>query len=107
MIPRACRETALDRDCRHHVCAEDAGHEGDHQDARGYRWEPPRTALDQLQHRWGRTHRVSWTGSYWVATARDRRARWRSHIEPTPGQLERELRRHTGPLPVPAQRRPR
>ncbi|MFD6953415.1 MULTISPECIES: hypothetical protein [unclassified Nocardiopsis] len=104
VTPPVCGETSLDRDTRHLVCVLDTGHDGDHQDARGTRWEPPRTTLVRLRRRWGRTHRVAWTGSYWVATARDRRVRWRSHIEPTPDQLEADLRRHTGHPPVPAPR---
>jgi hypothetical protein len=103
VIPPACRETALDRDCRHHVCTEDAGHEGDHVSVRGHRWKTPRTTLARLREVWGRTHHVAWTGSYWVATARDRRAPHRTHVEPTPELLERELRRHTGQPRVPAQ----
>ncbi|WP_019610845.1 hypothetical protein [Nocardiopsis sp. CNS-639] len=92
MIPQACRETVLDRTCRHHVCAEDAGHDGDHVSVRGYRWEPPRATLARLRARWEHTHHVAWTGSYWVATAHDRSAPHRSHVEPTPEQLERKLR---------------
>ncbi|PDP86196.1 hypothetical protein CQJ94_18405 [Glycomyces fuscus] len=70
---------------------------------RGHRWEAPGATLARLRAVWGRTHHVAWTGSYWVATARDRRAPHRSHVEPTPGLLERELQRHTGHPRVPAQ----
>ncbi|WP_435111000.1 hypothetical protein [Nocardiopsis synnemataformans] len=103
MIPRACREAALDRDCRHHVCTEDAGHDGEHVSLRGYRWETPTVTLARLRATWGHTHHVAWTGSYWVATAHDRSAPHRSHVEPTPELLERELREQTGRSRVPAQ----
>lgn len=104
-MPPLCSETALDRDGCHRVCVQDVGHDGGHQDVKGYQWEPPGVALDRLRARWGSTHRIAWTGSLWLATAHDRRARWRSHVEPTPDQLEASLRRHAGQPQVPAQRR--
>jgi hypothetical protein len=103
VTPRVCRESALDPACRHHVCTEDAGHDGDHVSLRGYRWETPTVALARLRAAWGRTHHVAWTGSYWVATAHDRDAPHRSHVEPTPKLLERKLQEPTGCPQVPAQ----
>ena len=105
VIPPPCGESALDMCARRRVCVEDAEHDGEHVDVTGHRWEDPRVALDRLRARYGRTHTIAWTGTYWVATARDRRARWRSHVEPTPAQLEADLLRHTGHPPIPRQRR--
>lgn len=60
--------------------------------------------LARLRAAWGHTHHVAWIGSYWVATAHDRRALYRSHIEPTSKLLELALQELPGRPQVPAQR---
>ena len=105
VVPPPCGQSALDPGARRRVCAEETGHDGEHVDVTGYRWEAPGAVLARLQQTWESTHRIAWTGTYWVATARDPLSRWRSHVEPTPAQLEADLRRHTGHPPIPRQRR--
>lgn len=100
MMPPHCTETSLDHDGRLRSCSLSAGHEGDHMGWDCQTWEPPGAVLQRLQRTWGTTHRIAWTGSMWLATARDRRARWRSHVEPTPQQLEASLHRHTAHPPT-------
>lgn len=100
-----CGEKRLDAHGRTRTCALTEGHTGPHIDVSGQDWEPPRVTLARLRSRWGSTHRIAWTGTLWVATARRRDVPWRSEIEPTPEQLEERLRtRPTRPC-VPEQRR--
>lgn len=93
-MPPHCSETARDCDGRPRHCVLEAGHGGDHLDWRSESWEPPGFTLARLQARWGRTHRVVWTGHMWPATAHDPNADWRTETEPTSQQLEVSLRRH-------------
>lgn len=104
MTPPPCGETALDRSGSPRTCVLDSAHEGDHFDGRGRSWEPPGVTLARLRRSWGRTHRIVWTGSLWMATAHARTCRWRTVIEPTPAQLEEGLRRHASPPPPPPRR---
>ncbi|MDT0331759.1 hypothetical protein [Nocardiopsis lambiniae] len=94
MIPPPCGHTALDRGGLRRTCVLDTDHDGDHQDVKGRTWRPPETVLDGLRSRWGTTHRIAWTGSMWLATHRDPTAPWRTHVEPTPEQLEERLHQH-------------
>ena len=105
VVPPPCGESALDPGARRRVCVEEAGHGGAHVGGTGYPGGAPRAVLARLRQAWGHTHRIAWTGTYWVATAHDPRSRWRSHVEPTPAQLEADLRRHTGHPPIPHPRR--
>ncbi|MBB6121912.1 hypothetical protein [Nocardiopsis algeriensis] len=99
-----CREEARTPQGRPCVCWLDRGHDGDHEDAAGYRWEPPGVALRRLRDTWGGTHRIAWTGTLWIATARSQAAPWRTEIEPTPAQLEDRLRHRGSPPTIPAPR---
>jgi hypothetical protein len=103
MMSSYCAETRLDESGYRRVCVLDTGHEGEHMDARGVRWEPPGATLQRLRARWGHTHRIVWTGALWMATAHNRTAQWRTEIEPTPQQLEERLQHRAHP-PAPARR---
>lgn len=96
MFPPPCNETHLNMHSFLRACCLDAGHDGDHMETTGQTWEPPGVVLQRLSDRWGRTHRIAWTGRYWMATDRNPRSHWRSEVEPTPEQLEMALRRHHG-----------
>ncbi|OLT27719.1 hypothetical protein BJF83_17745 [Nocardiopsis sp. CNR-923] len=74
-----------------------ADHDGDHEDARGERWEPPATTLARLRERWEHAYRIVWTGSLWMATAYSPYVAWRTEVEPTPEQLEARLYRNAHP----------
>ncbi|MEU0490521.1 hypothetical protein ABZ249_14935 [Nocardiopsis sp. NPDC006139] len=104
MIPRPCGETSLNSGGFRRTCVLDSDHAGDHEDLDGRTWQPPGTVLARLRAAWGDTHRIAWTGSLWVAVHRDPAASWRTHVEPTPAQLEDRLRRHEAPR---AESRPR
>lgn len=95
MIPNPCGETALNSGGSRRTCVLDSDHPGDHEASDGWTWQPPETVLARLRAVWGATHRIAWTGSLWVAVHRDPAASWRTHVEPTPAQLEDRLRRHT------------
>ncbi|MEU3307796.1 hypothetical protein [Nocardiopsis sp. NPDC006832] len=83
-------------------CIGRADHPGPHTDDHGRARHLPSEALQELVHRWGRTHRVAYTGTLWVAVHRDPHTHWRTEIEPTPELLEVRLREHHGPPPGPA-----
>lgn len=89
-----CGDEARDTSGWARVCFLANGHDGPHTDQHGYRWQDADVVLKRLQNRWGETHRVSCTGHMWMAVAHDPDAEWRTHIEPTPEQLEGSLRRH-------------
>ncbi|MFV2195559.1 hypothetical protein [Nocardiopsis sp. LOL_012] len=97
-----CGETSLNPSGLPRTCERETGHDGDHMDAHGARWEPPRVVLERFRERWGRSHRIVWTGRLWVATAHDSRASWRTEIEYTPDQLEERLRKRGVPPVFPA-----
>lgn len=101
MTDQECGEARLDEHGWVRTCARPPGHDGLHIDARGQDWEPPTVTLERLQNRWGRTHRVVWTGRLWMATAHRHDVPWRTEVEPTPEQLEQRLRSR---FPVPAPR---
>ncbi|CAL9435681.1 hypothetical protein SUDANB121_02156 [Nocardiopsis dassonvillei] len=105
MVP-LCAQVALNRGGSRRTCVLDTGHPGDHEDLTGWRWEPPARALERLRTAWGGTHRIAWTGSLWVAVHRDPAAPWRTHVEPTPDQLEERLNQHTAPTPTEPHPRP-
>ncbi|MFL1377397.1 MULTISPECIES: hypothetical protein [unclassified Nocardiopsis] len=94
-----CGESRLDRSGIRRSCLLDRGHDGEHEDARGDRWEPPGLVLERLRATWGRTHRIAWTGALWMATHRDPSVPWRTEIEPTPEQLEERLRTRSRATP--------
>ncbi|MDE3723045.1 hypothetical protein PWG71_16770 [Nocardiopsis sp. N85] len=106
LIPPLCNESRLDHQARLSTCHLETGHPGPHEDARGETWEPPGVVLERLRKTWGRTHRIAWTGSLWMATAYDRTSHWRTEIEPTPDQLEERLRTRAkaAPSPIPRPR---
>lgn len=101
MFPPPCTEARINSHGSTRTCCLDTGHDGDHMDAAGNTWEPPGQTLLRLTARWGRTHRIAWTGKLWLATHRDRRSHWRTEIEPTPELLEASLRKHHGHPPGP------
>ncbi|MFJ9554422.1 hypothetical protein ACIRPH_11435 [Nocardiopsis sp. NPDC101807] len=85
----------------------EVGHDGDHMDARGVCWEPPGATLARLNKELGSTHQIAWTGSLWLATARDPAAPHRSEVENTPEQLIAAIRRHNAPTtPEPVRSHP-
>ncbi|CAL9478233.1 hypothetical protein SUDANB121_02996 [Nocardiopsis dassonvillei] len=92
-----CGESHLDQACARRECLLEEGHTGPHEDVKGRTWEPPERTLERLRSAWGRTHRIAWTGSLWMATHRDPDAPWRTEVEPTPEQLEERLRAHSTP----------
>lgn len=100
-----CGQSRLDASGFLRTCQRDPGHTGHHEDARGDRWEPPGLILDRLRRRWGRSHRIVWTGRFWVATAYDRCAPWRTEIEYSPEVLEERLRNRGATPAIPSQRR--
>lgn len=95
-MPPHCTETSLDEHGIPRSCSLSAGHDGDHMSWTADTWQDPTEVLPRLTSRWGRTHRVSWTGRLWLATDRNPQSHWRTEVEPTPGQLEASLRRHHG-----------
>lgn len=102
MYPPLCAEIRLNSSGYPRSCCLDAGHDGDHMEISGDTWAPPGETLMKLNARWGRTHRIAWTGRLWLATDRNPSSHWRTEVEPTPEQLEMSLRRHHGPPPGPA-----
>ncbi|MFL1376055.1 MULTISPECIES: hypothetical protein [unclassified Nocardiopsis] len=100
MIPPLCGQAALNRNGSRRTCVLDADHPGDHEDPTGWTWQPPETVLAHLRDTWGTTHRIAWTGALWVAVHRDPAAPWRTHVEPTPDQLEDRLRQHATVRPA-------
>lgn len=106
-MPASCDESSLDQQGRLRQCLLNSGHDGSHRSDAGENWEAPGVVLERLRVKWGRTHRIAWTGTLWMATAYDRRSHWRTEIEPTPEQLEARLRGRPRPTVVPEQRRPR
>lgn len=100
-----CGDEARDTSGWARVCFLADGHHGPHTDRHGYHWQDARVVLERLQQRWESTHRVSYTGHMWMATAHDPNATWRTHVEPTPEQLEASLQRHVK-TSIPPQRRP-
>lgn len=107
MMPASCNESSLDQHGRPRQCLLATGHDGSHQSDAGDQWESPGVVLERLRAKWGCTHRIAWTGTLWMATARDRRCHWRTEIEPTPGQLEARLRGRPSPAVIPEPRRVR
>ena len=98
---RSCLEAHLTSAGRTRRCVRARTHEGVHMDEYGDTWAPPAQVLAELTARWGRTHKIAWTGRFWLATHHHPRAPWRSQIEPTPEQLESRLRAHYGMPPGP------
>ena len=107
MMPASCDESSLNQHGRLRRCFLDTGHDGSHQSDAGEKWEAPGVVLERLRAEWGRTHRIAWTGTLWMATAHDRRCHWRTEVEPTPEQLEERLRRRPSPTVIPEPRRAR
>lgn len=101
MFPPLCAEVHLNASDFTRACCLDSGHDGDHMETTGQTWEPPGQTLRRLIAKWGRTHRIAWTGRYWRATTHDPRSHWRTEIAPTPEQLEESLLHHHGPPPGP------
>lgn len=102
MYPPLCNETRLNQHSFLRACCLDSGHDGDHMEISGATWAPPGETLLRLNARWGRTHRIAWTGRYWLATHRNPYTHWRTEVEPTPEQLEASLRHHHGSPVEPA-----
>ncbi|MBR8745515.1 hypothetical protein DSY14_28175, partial [Nocardiopsis sp. MG754419] len=65
-----CPEAGVDALGRARWCILAGGHEGDHRDDHGRVWPPAGVVLQGLIARWGRTHRIAWTGRLWMATDR-------------------------------------
>lgn len=100
-----CGEARLDASGFLRTCQRDPGHTGHHEDTRGGRWEPPGVVLDRLRRRWGRSHRIVWTGRFWVATAYDRRTSRPTEIEYSSDVLEERLRTRGTTPAIPSPRR--
>ena len=83
-------------------CIRRADHCGPHTDEYGQARHLPGEVLQELLQRWGRTHRIAYTGTLWVAVHRNPHTHWRTEIEPTPELLQARLRQHHGPPPGPA-----
>jgi hypothetical protein len=104
-VPRArrsrqwCDDESRDSSGIARFCALDPGHDGQHEDIHGRRWEPVPVVLARLRARWGDTHRIRCTGHMWMALAEDPGSPWATHIEPTPEQLEASLRSRSGLCP--------
>lgn len=93
-IPLECGERALDASGMPRVCVKDSGHDGDHADARADAWERPERTLERLIAQWGHLYTIARAGALWKAVARNPHASWRTHIEPTPDQIEARMRTH-------------
>lgn len=96
-----CDDESRDSSGVARFCALDVGHTGDHEDIHGHRWEPAHVVLARLRERWGDTHDIRLSGHMWKALALRDDAPWRTHVEPTPGQLEASLRARSGLCPTP------
>ena len=98
--PELCSDKRLTEGGRRRRCVIGVGHDGDQMDADGECWEPPGLTLARLQKTWGAAYWIRWTGTLWLATARDPGAPHRTEIENTPEQLVRAIRLHNAPRPI-------